>query len=108
MTLARQRLVLDAQVAKGRLDKTLATLLSAASPGVTRGAVQRWIEEGRVLLNGKPCRGKDAVGPGDVVEVDPGPPPASSAEADPSVVLRVLYEDDELLVLDKQAGLVVH
>ncbi len=107
-TLGRQRLVLDAGVGKGRLDKTLTGILAAESPGVTRGAIQRWIDEGRVLVNGMACRGKDAVGPGDVIEVDPGPPPASRAEADPSVVLRVLYEDDELLVVDKQAGLVVH
>lgn len=59
-------------------------------------------------LEGRPCRARDAVGPGDVVEVEPGPAPASSAEADASVEVRVVYEDDQLVVVDKQAGLVVH
>ena len=104
----KRRLELDAAVVRGRLDKVLATLIAADSPGVTRGAVQRWIDEGRVQVNGKACRAKDAVGPGDVIEVDPGPPPASRAEPDPNVSLRVLHEDEELLVVDKQAGLVVH
>jgi 23S rRNA pseudouridine1911/1915/1917 synthase len=70
--------------------------------------VQRWIDEGRVQVNGKACRAKDAVGPGDVIDVEPGPPPVSHAEPDPNVSLRVLHEDEELLVVDKQAGLVVH
>jgi 23S rRNA pseudouridine1911/1915/1917 synthase len=87
-----------------RVDKVLARLL----PDVSRAEVQRWIEAGRVLLAGAPCRPRDMVGPGSVLEVAPLAPPASTAEPDAGVVLEVLYEDDALLVVNKPAGLVVH
>lgn len=87
-----------------RVDKVLARLL----PDVSRAEVQRWIGAGRVLLAGAPCRQRDMVGPGSVLEVAPLAPPASTAEPDAGVVLEVLYEDDALLVVNKPAGLVVH
>jgi 23S rRNA pseudouridine1911/1915/1917 synthase len=83
-------------------------VLTSELEGTTRATVQRWIDEERVRVNGRACRARDTVGPGDVIEVEPGAPPATSAEADASVVLNVLYEDSHLLVIDKQAGLVVH
>jgi 23S rRNA pseudouridine1911/1915/1917 synthase len=96
--------VLGPSTPKGRVDKVLVEQL----PGVSRATIQRWIGEGRVLVAGRPCRARDAVGPGDVLEVHPGAPPPSRAEPDASVELRVLYEDPHLIVVDKQAGLVVH
>jgi 23S rRNA pseudouridine1911/1915/1917 synthase len=48
------------------------------------------------------------VGPGSRIEVDPGSPPASHAEPDPTVLLDVVYEDPHLLVVNKPSGLVVH
>ncbi len=77
-------------------------------PDVSRGEVQRWIEAGRVLKAGAPCRAKDMAAPGDVLEVEPLAPPASAAVPDASVQLDVLHEDDALLVVNKPAGLVVH
>ncbi len=99
-----ERFVLDAGQPKARLDRTLTELIQGAS----RSTVQRWIREGRVLVNGKTARPKDEVGPGSVLEVDPGLPPPTSAEPDPSVEFRVLFEDEFLVVVDKPAGLVVH
>jgi 23S rRNA pseudouridine1911/1915/1917 synthase len=64
--------------------------------------------EGRVLVQGKPCRPRDLVTSGSVIDVDPGPAPTSSAEPDPSISIEVLYEDAELVVVNKPAGLVVH
>src|SRR5690606_30177840 len=43
-----------------------------------------------------------------VVEVRPASPPPTAATPDPSVVFGVVYEDSDLLVVDKPAGLVVH
>lgn len=77
-------------------------------PGVSRATLQRWIEGGRVLVDGAPRRARDLIGPGQVLDVDPLPPEPSEAVADPSVVLEVVYEDDALLVVNKPAGLVVH
>ena len=87
-----------------RADKALARLV----PDVSRSTIQRWMGEGRVLLDGRAVRPKDMVGEGSVLEVDPGPSPASAALPDPSVTVEVLYEDAELVVVNKPAGLVVH
>jgi 23S rRNA pseudouridine1911/1915/1917 synthase len=87
-----------------RVDKLLTRLM----PDTSRGTIQRWIGEGRVRLNGRPCRAKDAAAAGATIEVEPGPRPATEAEADASVVFGVAYEDAHLIVVDKPAGLVVH
>lgn len=87
-----------------RVDKVVVSLM----PDVTRASVQRWIEDGRVLIDGKPCRPKDKVRPGSLVEVRPDLPPESLALPDPAVVVDVVYEDAFLLVVNKPAGLVVH
>ena len=83
-------------------------MLARLLPDVSRAEVQRWIEAGRVLVGGAPCRPRDMVGPSAVLEVAPLAPPPSTAEPDAGVVLEVLYEDEALLVVNKPAGLVVH
>ncbi len=87
-----------------RADKALARLL----PDVSRSTIQRWMVEGRVQVGGKPCRPRDLVGEGSVLEVEPGPAAPSAAEPDPSVRVEVIYEDEHLVVVNKPAGLVVH
>jgi 23S rRNA pseudouridine1911/1915/1917 synthase len=99
-----QRFELGPEQGRDRLDKVLSRLL----PDVSRSTVQRWIEEGRVLVDGQQRRPRDLVGPSSVIEVEPGPRPPSSAEPDASVAFGVLYEDPHLIVIDKPAGLVVH
>lgn len=92
------------EAALQRVDSWLSSQLS----DVTRAAVQRWIADGRVLLDGRPCRPKDKLRPGNVLEVTPDQEPSSDATPDPSVQLDVVFEDDSLLVVNKPAGLVVH
>lgn len=87
-----------------RVDKLLASLLE----GVTRATIQRWLVQGRVTVQGKPCRARDKIAPGALVQVVPGPRPKSAAEPDSEVRFEVLYEDEHLIVVDKPAGLVVH
>ncbi len=82
--------------------------VSGQLSGVTRASVQRWIGDGRVLVNGQVCRPKDKLRPGALVEVYPDVEPATEASPDPSVVFEVVHEDEHLLVVDKPAGLVVH
>jgi 23S rRNA pseudouridine1911/1915/1917 synthase len=98
------RFVLAPGAPPERVDKVLARLL----PDVSRSTIQRWMSEGRVLVGGVRCRPRDAVGEGSVLEVDPGPSLASTAEPDPGVQVEVLHEDAELVVVNKPAGLVVH
>ncbi len=102
--MSAQRFVLGAEQRRERVDKVLARLL----PEVSRATVQRWIEEGRVQVDGKPCRAKDSVTAGSRIELEAGPRPTSEADPDPSVLLDVCYEDAHLLVVNKPAGLVVH
>jgi 23S rRNA pseudouridine1911/1915/1917 synthase len=99
-----RRFVLAADQTRERVDKVLARLL----PEVTRVTVQRWIAEGRVRVDGEPCRARALVAAGMVIEVEPGSAPSSRAEPDPSVRFEVLFEDAHLVVVDKPAGLVVH
>ncbi len=87
-----------------RLDKALARLLSDTS----RSTIKRWIDEGRVLVNGQPGRASARLGEGAVIEVEPGSRLPTRAEPDPAVSVDVLHEDDDLVVVNKPAGLVVH
>lgn len=96
--------VVSPELSRERLDKALSELL----PEVSRATVQRWIEEGRVTVDGAACRARDRLHEGSKLTVEPGPAPATTATADPSVAFTVLFEDAHLIVVDKPAGLVVH
>ena len=93
------------QVTPGqRLDKWLAERL----PDHSRTEIQRWIREGLVRVNGRASKPGYKLEPGDVVEVDvPAPVPYEEIKPEP-IPLNILYEDDDLLVIDKPAGMVVH
>lgn len=99
-----ERFVLEAHEARERIDKVLARLLAPRS----RATVQRWIAEGRVRIDGQPCRARDFAVPGKVVEVEIGPELLSNAEPDVSVPFEVVFEDAHLIVVNKPAGIVVH
>ncbi|MRG93242.1 RluA family pseudouridine synthase [Polyangium spumosum] len=93
---------------RDRLDKLVVRLLEKAGTAASRAAVQRWIENGRVLVDGKPGRASMSVAEGARIDVTPEPPEPTRAEPDSSIELAVVYEDAHLLVVDKPAGLVVH
>ena len=86
-----------------RLDKYVA----AALPDLSRAYVQRLIEAGHVRVDGFVRRTTFKVTPGEIVLVDLPPPVAETLEPEP-IPLDVVYEDADLLVIDKPAGLVVH
>ncbi|MEI6074062.1 MAG: RluA family pseudouridine synthase [Verrucomicrobiota bacterium] len=76
-------------------------------PAASRGAMQRLIEQGHVLVNGKVVKATHTPRAGDQVAVHW--PAARPAAAQPeSIALDVLFEDASLLVVNKPAGLVVH
>jgi 23S rRNA pseudouridine1911/1915/1917 synthase len=85
-----------------RLDRFLARALKPLS----RTRIQRLIAAGQVVVNGRPAPARALLAPGNRVQVtlpDPfGALPASSPE------IRVLFEDEHVLAVDKPAGLVVH
>lgn len=89
-----------------RLDKVLAVLI----PSVSRARLQKWIEAGAVLVNGEPASGvRIKVADGDELIVTPQPAPEDTAYvAEDGIDFDVLYEDEDIIVVNKPAGLVVH
>ena len=87
--------------------KRLDVFLANRERGLSRSAIQRLIENGRVQLNGVPVRASQKIKPGDRITFDV--PKAEPLELDGEPIpLDILHEDDALLVLNKPAGLVVH
>jgi len=81
--------------------------LAAEVGGASRSQVQRWIEEGRVAVNGQVARASQRLGPGDVVRLDR--PAERTPTLEPMAMeLEVLHEDQDCAVIVKPAGLVVH
>ncbi len=86
-----------------RIDVALALRL----PEVSRAQAKRWIEQGRVSLEGKRVRASRICRRGERVEVVI-PPPAPAAPLPEAIPLDVLYEDPHIVVVNKRAGMVVH
>jgi len=86
-----------------RLDKFIA----ARAPDLSRSAVQRLIGDGLVSVNGTPTDAAHRVGRGDTVVVRIPPPAPTTLKAE-HIPLAIVYEDDDVIVIDKPAGLVVH
>jgi len=82
-------------------------LALAAITGISRSQARRWIDEGLVRVNTQACRPSQRVQLGDALETDPPEPLPSPLEPEP-IPLQILWEDADVLVLDKPAGLVVH
>ena len=76
-------------------------------PELSRTRVQELIEEGLVRLNGKSAKDSQKVRAGDVIEVVARPRAPLQAEAE-SIPLEVLYEDDDVMAINKPAGMMVH
>ena len=94
---------LTADQAGERLDAFLARSL----PDLTRSAAQRLLEEGAVTLGGKPAKKNTKTAPGDVVEVTlPDPQPVEVVPQ--NIPLDIVYEDADVIVVNKPVGLVVH
>jgi 23S rRNA pseudouridine1911/1915/1917 synthase len=95
----------EADAAGQRLDQWLAGKLG---PAMSRNRVQMLIRQGAVSIGGKPLgEGKRKMAAGERVSVVvPEPEPAEPQAED--IALDILFEDDELIVINKQAGLVVH
>ena len=77
-------------------------------PERSRSEVQRWIKEGRVTLVGLPAKASAKVAPGDAVLIDLPTEPLPAPIAAEALPLTILFEDEDLLVIDKPAAMVVH
>ena len=81
--------------------------LSRELEGESRAAVQRYIETGCVLVDGNAVRTSLKLKGGEQIEIDI-PPPLPAVPLAESIPLDVLYEDSDLIVINKAAGMVVH
>ena len=96
-------LLVPANEAKLRLDQFLAKLL----PEFSRSRLQQLIRDGFVRLNNKTSRPRQIVRGGDKIELTE--PALEKIETLPEVIpLEILFEDDDLIVINKSPGLVVH
>src|SRR6187455_688113 len=87
----------------GRVDRYVAD-----ATGLSRSYVQKLISDGRLTSAGEPLRANAIVGAGTELRLDVPEAVALELSAAPEIALRVVYEDDDLLIVDKPAGLVVH
>lgn len=87
-----------------RVDQALAQLFSEYS----RGQLTKWIKAGDVLLNKQICRPKDAVRTGDQIEIAAQQVIHDDNWKAESIDLDIIYEDDDVLIINKAAGMVVH
>lgn len=100
-----QTLTVEAHHAGARLDKFLVDRV----PELSRARVKAMIEGGQVRLDGRRARKGDAVNPGQTVELLAPPPPRDfDPIADSSIALTVLYEDADVVVIDKPSGMPTH
>ena len=85
----------------------LDAFLARSVPDLSRSAAQKLIEEGLVTRNGKPGKKNDKLNVGDAVSYEI-PEPKAVDIAPKEMPLDIVYEDDDLLVINKPKGLVVH
>lgn len=93
----------DGQQKEVRLDKYITSFIENA----TRTRVQKAIRDGYVMVNGKAEKSSYLVQPGDVVEISLPRPPSPEARPE-KMELDIVYEDEDLLVVNKSAEMVVH
>lgn len=92
-----------AELAGLRLDQALAKMF----PEFSRSRLKAWVTAGDVLVDGEKRRPRDAVDGGERIELAAEPETAVASRPEP-LPLSIVFEDADLLVIDKPAGLVVH
>ena len=96
-------MILYADIPGERLD----AFLARCGENLSRSAAQKLIEEGQVRRNGKPGKKNDKLTPGDTIEYTI-PEPKEVDIVATEMQLDIVYEDEDLLVINKPKGLVVH
>ena len=103
MKLIQQQYRIDREFSGLRIDQALHQLL----PEYSRGTIQKWIQQDFILINSKRCKSKQKVISNDVIDIDV--PHVDVIEDLPQVVdFDILYEDEDVFIINKPADLVVH
>ncbi len=96
-------IILRATESGSRLDRYVAERL----PALSRALVQRLIDDAQILVNGAVRKASYTVQAGETIIVNI-PPPEPATPCAEKILLDILYEDDDLVVINKPAGMVVH
>ena len=88
-------------------DKIRLDVYLADETEYTRSYIKQLIDSGRVLLNGEKPKGGTIVKTGDIIDLDP-PEPFIAATPNPDIPVDIIYEDDDIVVINKPQGLTVH
>lgn len=97
------RMLVPSEARRGRADRWAADL-----SGMSRSHVQKLISDGHLTLGGVAIKANTLVEPGAVLELVVPPPAPAEPRAQPEIPVEVVYEDDDMLIVNKPAGLVVH
>lgn len=97
------KFVVDKRIENQRLDKALSELLS----DVSRTKIKTYLDEGLILVNDQPQKASYKVQENDVIFVNDLPKEETDLNAE-NIPLDIVYEDDDLMVINKPKGLVVH
>ena len=100
---SRHEFVAAESEAGQRLDQQIASRFSS----ISRTRVQELIEAGLVLVNSRPAKGSHRLRTGERIQIQIQPRPPLRAEAE-SIPLDILYEDDDVIAVNKPAGMTVH
>jgi 23S rRNA pseudouridine1911/1915/1917 synthase len=87
-----------------RLDKALAQMF----PEHSRSRLQKWLRDGHVSLDSRSAKPKQKIWGGERIEIRAQPDSLDSPHGPEHIALDIVYEDEEVLVINKPAGLVVH
>lgn len=99
----------ETQDQDSRLDLLVPKIYSLAHPEapITRSRFQTWVDEGHVMLNGKPAKSSERINAGDIVEIQV--PEIKTLDLTPiPMKIDILYEDAHLAIINKPAGISVH
>ena len=103
IAMPRRQFIVSPEDSGERLDRYLAAKL----PELSRTRIQELTEEGLVFVDGRAARASYRVRTGETIEVEVRPRPPLTAEPE-NIPLEILYEDDDVLVVNKPAGMTVH
>jgi len=103
MKLIQQSFQIEKQMAGNRLDQALHQLM----PDYSRSKIQQWIQQGFVCLNDEQCKPRQKVFSGDQVDLDV-PQQVKISDPPQAVEFEILHQDQDIIIVNKPADLVVH
>ena len=97
-------LTISAEYSNMRIDAALAAII----PELSRSRLTNWINLGYILLDGMPCKPKDKIKGGETITITPIISDEKLTNQPENIDLDIIYVDDDIIVINKPAGLTVH